>query len=163
MERRPGRGRREGACVRWPFVSRSTYNHQRQAFLDTLGLAQAIKDGALRERDEAKSHAAMADHNLAEMRKQYHDLLDRYDSLARLMVNAPVAPAYFTTTPAVVEPMGDMPPQVVLDAMRTISPVRDKTYDANWAFWEANKERAKEHPDAFAEEILDGFTEPALD
>lgn len=50
----------------------------------------------------------------------------------------------------------DMPPAVVLAAMETISPVRDKAYDANWAYWEKNKARAEAHPDAFAEEIIQG-------
>jgi hypothetical protein len=136
--------------VRWPFVSRARY--------------ELLEHNAEKMR-ELNAERSKADENYCmhwvnrhdALSAKYDALLDRYDSLARLMVNAPLPLVH---EPVVVEPIDEMPPQVVLDAMRTISPVRDKTYDANWAFWEANKERAKEHPDAFAEEILDGFTEP---
>ncbi len=50
----------------------------------------------------------------------------------------------------------DVPPDAVLAAMKRISPIKDPAYEANWAYWEANKEKARLHPDAFADEILTG-------
>ena len=51
----------------------------------------------------------------------------------------------------------DFPPPQVLAAMRRISPNRDRTFDANWAYWERNKEHAAKNPDAFALDILQGI------
>jgi hypothetical protein len=53
-------------------------------------------------------------------------------------------------------PEPDVPPDEVMAAMKQISPIKDKTYEANYAYWEANKERARLHPEAFAEEIISG-------
>lgn len=53
-------------------------------------------------------------------------------------------------------PEPDVPPSVVMAAMKRISPMQDKTFEANYGYWEANKERAAEHPEAFADEILEG-------
>lgn len=77
----------------------------------------------------------------------------RYDRLqaAFIAVQAPAA-----TAPPIEVPQPDVPPAVVLDAMRRISPIKDRAFDANWAYWERNKEHAAAHPDAFAEEILEG-------
>ena len=58
--------------------------------------------------------------------------------------------------PSVEIPEPDVPPDAVMAAMKSISPIRDKTFEANWRYWEANKERARLHPEAFAEEILQG-------
>lgn len=52
----------------------------------------------------------------------------------------------------------DLPPDEVLAAMKRISPQQDAAYHANFRFWEANKERARLHPAAFADEILSGET-----
>ena len=51
----------------------------------------------------------------------------------------------------------DFPPPQVLAAMRRISPNRDRTFDANWAYWERNKEHAAKNPEAFALDILQGI------
>ena len=76
----------------------------------------------------------------------------RYDRLqaAFIALSAPVSVA----ATEIVQP--DMPPDVVLEAMRRVSPFRDKTFDANWAYWERNKQHAANNPEAFAQEILEG-------
>lgn len=86
-------------------------------------------------------------HNLEMMRSMYDALLEKYHALASGQT--------IVTVPATVEEP-DTPPPAVLAAIQTISPVRDKTYDANWAYWGRNKARAAAHPDAFAEEIIAG-------
>ena len=102
-------------------------------------------------RSIAEAKLAMAEHNLAEMRSLYHELLERYHALAmRLTPAVPTDPAQLTFP----EPEG--PPDEVLAAIQFISPTRDKTYEANWQYWERNKARAKEHPKAFADEIIKG-------
>lgn len=130
--------------MRWPFVSRAAY------------------DFALLQLDAARAAGMESTGVWAAEARHWHErhdaLLEKYHALAKLMVGAP---PHIPETPA-VEPLDDMPPQVVLDAMRRISPYRDKTYDANWAYWEANKGRAKDHPEDFANEILEGFTEPDI-
>lgn len=55
-----------------------------------------------------------------------------------------------------VDPDVDVPPPAVLAAIQTISPTRDATYEANWRHWEKHKAHAAAHPDAFAQEIIDG-------
>ncbi len=93
----------------------------------------------------AEARLDIALHNLEKMRDMYHELA--------LRLATPAVPV-----PAVVEAIGDVevPPDEVMAAMKAISPIRDKTYDANWAYWEANKEKARLHPVAFAAEIIDG-------
>lgn len=82
---------------------------------------------------------------------RYDALLEKYHALRVAGANAP------EPVPApVVIPEPDQPPPAVLAAMQRISPVRDKTYEANWVFWELNKDRAAAHPDAFADEIIAG-------
>ena len=92
---------------------------------------------------EAIARIEMLEHNICEMRKLHHDLLDRV---------LPRDKAFAAAEPVEV----DMPPDEVMAAMKAISPTMDKTYEANWAFWERNKERAKLHPEAFADEIVRG-------
>lgn len=85
-------------------------------------------------------------------RALYLDLLEKYHAL-RITTGANVP----EPAPLVVqmdEP--DVPPSTVLAAMKTISPVPDKTYEANWQHWERNKARANQHPEEFADEILNG-------
>lgn len=91
--------------------------------------------------------------DLAQADARYDALLEKYHELAK-----PKA----AETSAVVIPEPESPPPEVMAAIQAISPTRDKTYDANWAFWERNQARAKLHPDAFAEEIMQGAVyEPA--
>ena len=97
---------------------------------------------------EAWYHAT--EQHLANMMRHYESVLDKYHALR--VQGASVAPP----VPPVEPVESDTPPDVVLQAMRTISPVKDKTYEANWAYWEQHKERAAQHPEAFAEEILYG-------
>lgn len=118
-----------------PFVSRGKYE---MAY--TLHIAV---------RDQMQQRIDMALHNLAEMRKMYDALRAEYHELASRQ--PAVTPK---SEPVEVEP--DVPPSVVLDAMRQISPTDDNAFRANWAYWEKNKHTAKEHPDAFAAEILKG-------
>lgn len=68
-----------------------------------------------------------------------------------------LTPQTQASAPLVEMPELDVPPDVVMAAMKRISPTKDKTYEANYAYWENNKERAKAHPDAFAEEIVSGI------
>jgi hypothetical protein len=53
-------------------------------------------------------------------------------------------------------PEPDVPPDVVMAAMRRISPTDDETFKANYRYWEQNKDRARDYPDDFAKEILEG-------
>lgn len=100
----------------------------------------------------ADYNRVVADYN--ELEKAWsarHDaLLEKYHALKLLGATAipPAEPIEFD------EP--DQPPDEVLAAMQAISPVRDKTYDANWLHWERNKDRAKQYPKEFADEILLG-------
>lgn len=98
-----------------------------------------------------EAHADLAQHNLAEMRKMYDALMEKYHEL-RVMGDEAPAPA----TPVIEIEQADQPPAEVLAAMQQISPVRDKTYEANWAHWERNKARAEAYPKEFAEEIIMG-------
>lgn len=127
--------------VRFPFVSAARVD--------------AIVAGWTMALDMVEQRASTWERIASERKAELDALLEKYDSLAKLMVGAQ---AHVPEVPE-VEPVDDMPPQVVLDAMRRISPYRDKTYDANWAYWEANKGRAKDHPEDFANEILEGFTD----
>lgn len=106
---------------------------------------------------DLKAALAVADARYEGLRVMYDTLADRYHQLA-LRTWPPNVLTQTGTNGAVapVEVEVEGPPEVVLLAMRAISPTRDKTYDANWAFWERNKERAAAHPEAFAEEILAG-------
>ena len=98
---------------------------------------------------EAWYHAT--EQHLASVMRHYESVLDKYHALRTAGANTPVP----TVSAELIEPP-DSPPDVVLAAMRTISPVKDKTYEANWAYWEQHKERAAQHPEAFADEILYG-------
>lgn len=123
-----------------PFVSRRAHD-------------EAVAQLKARAEQRAEDYCA----DLAERNRRYdilvaqhRDLLDKYHALRMAGANpAPVVPALEPIEP-------DTPPDVVLEAMRTISPTKDKTYEANWAYWEQHKERAAQHPDAFADEILYG-------
>ena len=92
--------------------------------------------------------------------ERFDALLEKYHALAMRVAQAPPVmqpPTLTMGTNAVVADLEpDMPPGVVLAAMKRISPTSDKAYEANWRYWEQNKEKAAEHPDAFAEEILAG-------
>lgn len=80
---------------------------------------------------------------------------ERYHALAMSLTASPVRMP-FDDGPI---PEPDLPPPVVLAAMQQISPVKDKTYEANYAYWEANKARCTLDPEAFAKEIISGVTE----
>jgi len=81
----------------------------------------------------------------------YDDLLEKYHALRMAGAN-PVEPL----PPFVEMEEPDVPPDVVLAAMKQISPVPDKTYEANWQHWERNKEKAAAYPNEFAQEIIEG-------
>ena len=102
-------------------------------------------------RDVLRAQLDLARHNLAEMRGMYDTLLAKYEALAHGRLAQPIQPV------EAMEPI-EYPPDEVMAAMKAISPVRDKTYEANWAYWEANKEKARLHPAAFAAEIAEGIT-----
>lgn len=82
----------------------------------------------------------------------------RVDRLLGQLTTHPTAPA-----PTVEMPEPDVPPDAVMAAIKRISPTKDRTYEANYAYWEANKERAALHPDAFAEEIIAGASSSVED
>ena len=122
--------------MRLPWVSRARYEAQAE-------LAQINHKRLLEAQEGSRAY-------IAERRREYQDLLDKYHALRVSGANAP-AP----TEPITIEEP-DLPPEEVLAAMTLISPIRDATYEANWQFWERNKERAKKHPKDFADEILKG-------
>lgn len=75
--------------MKWPWVSRArlaeveaALAHQRQAFLDTLSLAQAIKDGCVREAATATARADGAE-------KRCDALLEKYHALKLMGAEAP--------------------------------------------------------------------------
>lgn len=123
--------------MRWPFVSRAR-----------LDLALHNLEEMRKRCHAAEDYRDVADNRLAWLCEKYDALLEKYHELAQPKVPEASAP--------VVIPEPRTPPRAVLAAIKAISPTRDKTYDANWAFWEANQERAELHPDAFAEEIMQG-------
>jgi hypothetical protein len=84
-------------------------------------------------------------------RAMYLDLLEKYHALRLGGASAPLP-----LSPDVPMDEPDVPPDVVLAAMKAISPVPDKTYEANWQHWERNKAKAGAYPEAFAEEIIQG-------
>lgn len=96
----------------------------------------------------ATVRAVRAERRHASLLEKYHELASRSPALA------PAAPE------PVDVPQPDVPPPAVLEAMQRISPIKDKAFEANWAFWEAHKEQAAQHPDAFAQDILNGVVEP---
>lgn len=126
--------------MRWPWVARARLD------LAIHNLAEMRASLHVAER-EASSWRA-----IYEQERDRHDrTLERCHELAsRQPALAPKAP-----DPITVE-QPDFPPPQVLAAMRRISPVKDKAFDANWAYWERNKEHAAKHPDDFALEILQG-------
>lgn len=97
-----------------------------------------------------EAHAEIQDHNLEKMREMYDALM--VDFKAMKLQGAVVIPP---PEPVLVE-QPDVPPAVVLAAMHRISPLKDKAFEANWAYWERNKQTAAAHPEAFAEDILRG-------
>ena len=125
--------------LKLPFVSRAAYDLAQRAA--TFAHEEAV--AAVERANELKDAVAFE-------RGRYDALLDKYHALR--MAGASPAPVVPAMEP--IEP--DAPPDVVLEAMWTISPTKDKTYEANWLYWEQNKERAAQHPEAFAEEILYG-------
>jgi hypothetical protein len=68
-----------------------------------------------------------------------------------------LTPQASASVPLVEMPELDVPPDVVMAAMKKISPTKDKTYEANYAYWENNKERAAAFPKEFADEIVSGI------
>ena len=128
--------------MRWPWVSRAYHD---RAMDGVRNFHQGLTDAADARCREMAVRAEYAE-------KRFEKLFDAYHALRVSGANAPVV-----TEPVVIEPP-ELPPPKVLGAIQFISPVRDKVYDANWAYWEANKERAAQHPDAFALEILNGST-----
>ena len=80
-------------------------------------------------------------------RDLYDALLEKYHQLAMPKAQPVVELAPIET---------DFPPPEVLAAMRAISPIRDRTFDANWAYWERNKDHAAKNPEGFAQDILRG-------
>lgn len=127
--------------MRLPWVSRARYEEKCLS-----------REAWMREAAQRQERIDMAQHNLAEMRRMYDALLAKYHELASRQPHLVTAPALSD----VEMPEPDVPPSVVLAAMKQISPIEDATYRANWAYWEKNKERAAAHPDAFADEILKG-------
>lgn len=132
--------------MRFPFVSRAKYDAERMAHFKAFHRARHFE----KLHAEAKAHGEQQQHNLASMRALYDELLTKYHELASRQPH--VAP--HAVDVEVPEP--DVPPSVVLQAMKQISPVEDATYRANWAYWEKNKERAAAYPQDFADEILKG-------
>lgn len=96
---------------------------------------------------EANARLEMTEHMLEQMHAHH-----------KLALQSRVA-----ADPAVMEPVEvEVPPDEVMAAMRTISPTDDMTYQANFAYWAKNKERAKAFPKDFAREIIEGVVwEPA--
>jgi hypothetical protein len=68
-----------------------------------------------------------------------------------------LTPQTQANAPLVEMPEPDSPPDVVMAAMKQISPTKDRAYEANYAYWENNKERAKAYPAEFADEIIAGI------
>jgi len=133
--------------MKLPFVSRARYLKA-----SVRGINEGIKRVAAEEdAAEWRSVAAEADARYAAIDARYTDLLEKYHALRMQGANAPEP-----VPPVIAFPEPDVPPDVVLAAMKTISPVPDKTYEANWQHWERNKEKAAAYPNEFAQEIIEG-------
>lgn len=87
----------------------------------------------------------------AETRERYHAL-----AMSLTGLTAPLQVVARSGFEPVEIPEPDLPPAVVLAAMQQISPIKDKTYEANYAYWEKNKARCTLDPEAFAAEIIEG-------
>lgn len=165
--------------MRWPWVSRKAFTELEDQYVrllvktgkmvnrDAYDLAErgarlahdeavaaveranAVQSEWDRWTDTAREISARLDAEEA----RYDKLLDKYHALRVAGANPPEPIA-----PVVAIPEPDMPPNAVLQAMLQISPVKDATYDANWKYWERNKELAAKYPDDFADEILEGAT-----
>jgi len=123
--------------MRWPFVSRRALE---QAFTTHICA-----------RDQQDFRIADLKAAIAQRDADYATLLEKYHALRMQGANAPEP-----VPPVIAFPEPDVPPDVVLAAMKTISPVPDKTYEANWQHWERNKEKAAAYPNEFAQEIIEG-------
>ena len=144
--------------MKLPFVSKSRHDRELADVREQSAAWQRLYDTERRrfeeklaeaERWEAWYHAT--EQHLSKLMSHYETVLDKYHALRTQGANAvPASPPVDAIDPP------DVPPDVVMEAMKTISPVKDATYAANWAYWEQNKARAKQHPEAFAEEILYG-------
>lgn len=129
--------------MKLPWVSRRAFTELEEQYVRLL-----VKTG------KAETRETDADF----WREAYEGLLIRYDALLEKYHALRVAGANppEPVTPVIAIPEPDIPPNAVMAAIKQISPTRDATYEANWKFWEQNKERAAEHPEAFADEILEG-------
>lgn len=127
--------------MRWPLMSVRVHERCIESYHVDLNAALCRVEAAERREERA----------VAYWQQRYDALLDKYHELRVKGAEAPI-PA----PPAVDIAEPDQPPDVVLAAMKQISPVRDKTYEANWAHWEQNKERAAAYPKDFADEIILG-------
>ena len=140
--------------MKWPFVSRARY-----AKATIRGINEGIKRVAAEEQaDEWRqvAHKALAEAESWEAiygqeRDRHDKTLERMHALRVQGANPPEP-----VPPAIVMEEPDVPPDVVLAAMKQISPVPDKTYEANWQHWERNKEKAAAYPQEFADEIIEG-------
>lgn len=138
--------------MKLPWVSRARYelleHNYEQARVEVRRL-QTAEAAAYRTGVDGQVSAYQRG---VEAERARHDaLLDKYHALKLLGATATEpAPALVPIDEA------DVPPDEVLLAMQQISPVRDKTYEANWQHWERNKERARLYPKEFAEEIIQG-------
>lgn len=96
----------------------------------------------------------------ATLREMYDSLLAKHHELTMTLAQPAEVKA-----PEMAPVETDFPPPQVLAAMRRISPTRDRTFDANWAYWERNKEHAAKDPEAFALDILQGveYDRPTAD
>lgn len=138
--------------MKWPWVSRAA--HERALREVDAAWTKLVDDRRKADNEfvaTAQRHASEAIAFVRERDARYDALLDKYHALAMPKASPP---APVEAIPEIPEP--DVPPDVVLAAMQQISPVPDKTYEANWAHWDRNKARAKMHPEAFAQEILEG-------
>lgn len=122
-------------------MSRAAHERRIESYHRDLIVVQNQAEDA--ERRERRS--------VGEWQTRYDALLEKYHAL-RITTGANPAPAQESLIPD--EP--DLPPPEVLEAIQRISPVRDRTYEANWAHWEANKLRAAQDPKDFADEIMLG-------
>lgn len=126
--------------MRWPWVSRTHHEAVERQY------CQLVEQS----RRDADSWRTMADW----MRGAYSEILAKYHELtARSPALAP------KEAEPVEVPQPDVPPAEVLAAIRQISPIKDKTFEANWAYWERHKAQAAQHPAAFADDILNGASE----
>lgn len=128
--------------MKWPWVSRAHH--------EAVEIERRMSHLIAAAQRDADSWHAMADW----MRGAYGELLTKYHELAAR------SPALAPKEPEPVDvPQPDVPPPEVLAAIQQISPIKDKTFDANWAYWERHKEQAAKHPRAFADDILSGIGE----